>query len=214
MGRRRLLQTVSTNFMFARWVDLGEFGSSVPSHSNTSTNSPQGHKRWFYGYRKKDLATGIVEDFAFFNNTRNVTLENGSEEIEHFTNAKRFPSWLAVGNTTHHPALARRLTSRTSLHTYCAIKLWRSNQQSYLALAGKVQRNADCGDGIIVRVTADNATVYEKDIPPAKEPVEHLFEARFHVQVGSTVEIQIDPKNDDACDRTLLWTRIFDVDED
>lgn len=172
----------------------------------------KGYKHWYYGYRRKDLASGIVEDFTLFNNTRNVTLDDGSIEIEHFTNAKRFPAWLAVSNSTHHPAIARRLTNRTSIHTYFATKAWKSDQIAYVGLSGKVQRNADCGDGIMVRIAVDNQTVYERDIPPSKEMVEISWDVHFNVGVGTVVEVQVDPKKDDACDPTLLWARLYDLD--
>lgn len=82
-------------------------------------------------------------------------------------------------------------------------------------MSGKIQRNADCGDGIIVRVTTDNnVTAYEKDIPPSKDSIEISFDVQFRVNVGTIVEIQVDPKKDDACDKTLLWAKMWDIDED
>ncbi|KAI9018972.1 hypothetical protein DFJ74DRAFT_201460 [Hyaloraphidium curvatum] len=213
----------------AVWAVAG--GPTMASCRRRRSRRPhlfQGYKHWHYGYRRKNWHTGEIEPFALFNMTRSVEVEvkdsplsqeeifaNATRfEIEHWTQGHRFPKWLAVGNTTQHPAVARRLTSGTSLHTFTAIRMWKSDYEGELELSGKVMRDGACGDGIVIRVLCGNETVYERDVPPDKEKVTITWDVHFTVAVGTEVEVQIDPKRDDTCDRTSVWATISSVDPD
>ncbi|KAI9018417.1 hypothetical protein DFJ74DRAFT_770148 [Hyaloraphidium curvatum] len=191
----------------ARQVDRSESGGAsarrlVVWRSDKQFSKHQGSLGWSYGYRRRAYGNETDEGFVPFADTRQVDSAEGEPQLEHWTQAHRFPKQLAASATAQHPAVALRLTGRTSKHVFVAVRRWQGFFAGSLSVKGTVSRAAACGDGVRFRLVADGRVEAEHTLLPGAGPGAAEVALEMEVSVGSVLEFQVDPLADDECDST------------
>lgn len=193
--------------VIARQADRSESGPSGGQRfllwkSAKQFSLYQGNMGWSFGYRRKERGANNDEGFVAFSKTRRVTTPDGETRLEHWTEANRFPKHLAVSGSTQHPAIALRLTDKTSKHTFMSVRRWQSNFVGKLGISGVLSRGANCGDGVEFSLVLGDDILAKHILLPSDKTVKVEVTSQTNVSVGTIIEFRVDPRENDECDST------------
>ncbi len=178
-------------------ADLLTFPVSFFSMSLTLPGHPwpaQGSNNWYYGYwdRAAD-PDGTYQSYEF----TPFPHDGGGYSATDFWDGSKWdwfngnPPWTELSATGGHPA-----HNGASGPIHLPIRRWISTIDGTIHITGSLLASAPCGDGVIGRIFVDGVEV--KTFPSAGATAE--FAVNATVQVGSTVDLAIDPGANDACD--------------
>lgn len=73
-----------------------------------------------------------------------------------------------------------------------------------------------CGDGVVIRLVVDGQLAYERAMPLGLEDKTLQddvaeFEVEVPMDIGSTLELQVDPRKSHDCDGMLVDLKIMNV---
>lgn len=191
----------------ARQADRSESAVSISTRSFKwrsvkQFSKHQGSLGWWYGYRRQEVGSETDEGFVQLANMRRIATPEGDFRMEYWTEAHRFPKQLAVSASTQHPAVALRLTNQTSKHAFLAVRRWQSSFVGNITIKGSISRGANCGDGVEFRLVVGSTVLARHKMLPTPNPVQIDVDAEAEVQVGTFVEMVVDPLGNDECDLT------------
>ena len=176
----------------------GVIADSVGQFSGT-----QGSNNWHYGYWDRNAdPDGTYQAYEFTPFPR----DGGGFSATDFWDGSKWdwfngnPPWTELSATGGHPA-----HNGASGPIHLPIRRWISTIDGTIHITGSLLASAPCGDGVIGRIFVDGVEV--KTFPSAGTTAE--FAVNTTVQVGSTVDLAIDPGANDACDSFSFSAKIL-----
>jgi alpha-tubulin suppressor-like RCC1 family protein len=184
------------NFDNVRLDVVYESDSLVVADSVEDFSGTQGEKGWSYGYFDGPFVSGDFTPMARYDAaSRSWTIDASSY-------------WTEISATAAHPNGANA-NGRTSKEHW-AVRRWTSTVAGKLIVSGQFAHLAPSGlgNGAVIRIFVDGTEVYTRTIEN-NDTVARPYRLAVNVQVGSTVDFALDPRNaNDGADSTLFTSVI------
>ncbi len=191
-----LLCTFVMVFCFIHESDAAVIADSFDDWSTTGT---QGESGWYYGLYNETTdadATYIADDFAQFD----AGVWNGSE-----WRPGGNPPWTFIGQEALHP------NAINNAEEHWPIRRWVSDRDDdQIGIVWHVRKqNTGCGDGITGRVFVNDTEVAAEGIAGTDGTgITRLVVTA--VAVGDTIDLAVDPNENDSCDGAYSRLTILD----